>query len=152
MMAKKYTSKPINIGRGPLASDFRRADIEFHEVDHSQASFEGRVFLNNPGADENTPKTVDDGYAGSFHIFGHGGCFGNVGHCDISEQRPFDPRPSHPLTPSKQVVIATKALRHAKTQGGEVTVTVVPVITGINELCSTDEVLKFDHISIVTYD
>ena len=29
----------------------------------------------------------DPSYAGSFYIFGHGGCFGDVGHCDVPTSR-----------------------------------------------------------------
>src|SRR5690348_16357380 len=59
--------------------DFNRADLIFEGVDHSGPSFEGRVFLNNPNATADTPATAENGYAGSFHIFGHGICLGDVG-------------------------------------------------------------------------
>lgn len=94
-----------------LPAEYSRADIEFIGVDHSGASYEARVYLNNPNADANTPATEANGYAGSYYIFGHGGCFGDVGHCDIHKQQDeFDPRPSHPLEPIRKVVIATDAI------------------------------------------
>src|SRR5690348_16641720 len=109
-VSKIYVSKPIRVDTTGLKGDYKRADIVFHGVDHSGASFEARVFLNKPEANENTPKTPENGYAGSFHILGHGQCYGDVGHCDIpTEQRLYDPRPSHPLTPVKKVVVATDA-------------------------------------------
>lgn len=153
MQAKTYTSGRIGIDATPLAGDFARADIEFHGLDHSGASFEGRVFLNKPDADESTELTPDNGYAGSFHIFGHGGCYGDVGHCEAHvEQRAFDPRQSATLTPETKVVRATDALqRAAADQGEDITVTVVPVITGRTEQTGTEDVLKFDNLSIVTY-
>jgi hypothetical protein len=40
------TSPPIAVDA--LDRDFTRADIQFLGLDHSGASFEGRVFLNNP--------------------------------------------------------------------------------------------------------
>lgn len=152
MQARTYTSEPISVEAAPLAGDFTRADIEFHGLDHSGASFEGRVFLNNRDADENTELTLYQGYAGSFNIFGHGGCYGDVGHCEVrGERRAYDPRQSHVLTPQTKVVIATEALRNAAAQDEEITVTVVPVITGRTEQTDTDDVLKFDRLSIVAY-
>src|SRR5690242_17965704 len=91
-VGKKYVSGKI--GLGPLSTAFSRADLVFEGVDHAGVSYEGRIFLNNEGADEKTPKTPSNGYAGSYHIFGHGGCFGDVGHCDIHGlPRAYDPRP-----------------------------------------------------------
>ncbi|HEV7376007.1 MAG TPA: hypothetical protein VGN95_14910 [Pyrinomonadaceae bacterium] len=136
-----------------LPPEYSRADLEFIGVDHSGASFEARVFLNNPGADENTQTTEESGYAGSFHIFGHGGCFGDVGHCDIiKEPDEFDPRPSHPLAPIRKVLIATEAIKKAAAQSDNISVTVVPVIKCWTEKCELEDVLKFDHINLVTYD
>jgi len=152
LQSKTYTAQPISVEVLPPTENFTRADIEFHGVDHSGASFEGRVFLNNPDANEDTEKTPGNGYAGSFHIFGHGGCYGDVGHCEIhAEPRAYDPRPSHMLTPVKKVVTATEAVRRAIAEGKDIEVTVVPVITGLTEQTDTDDVLKFDHLSIVNY-
>lgn len=152
MQSKAYVSPSVTISAPALKGDYKRADIEFHGVDHSGASFEARVFLNDPGANEHTPTTLDTGYAGAFHIFGHGGCYGDAGHCKITgEPRAYDPRPSHPLAPTQKKVIATEALRHASAQGPDMTITIVPVITSLTEKCDLDDVLKFDHINIVTY-
>ncbi len=155
MQAKAYTSEPIGIEASPSSEDFARAAIEFHGLDHSGASFEGRVFVNNPEANERTELTVENGYVGSFFIFGHGGCYGDVGHCEVSgEQRAYDPRQSHPLTPEIKAVRATQALQQAVTKGEEIRVTVVPVIASGVEKPDTDDVedvLKFDHLSITTY-
>jgi hypothetical protein len=145
------SAKKIPVAK--LPAKFSRADIEFIGVDHSGASYEARVFLNNPRADINTEKTEANGYAGSYNIFGHGGCFGDLGHCDIQGPRDvFDPRPSHPLQPIRKVIIATDAINKARQKGKEITVTVVPVVRAWNEKSSHENVLKFDHINIVTYD
>src|SRR5690349_10779254 len=109
-MANVLTSDPIRIDA--LDREFYRADIEFHGVDHAGASYQARVFLNKADADERTPRTIPE-YAGCFHIFGHGGCLGDVGHCDVKPRRPYDPRPGHPLTPGRKAVVATEAVRHA---------------------------------------
>jgi hypothetical protein len=151
-VAKLYKS-PKKISIADLPTQFTRADLEFIGVEHSGASYEARVFINNPDAGGDTPPVEANGYAGSFSIFGHGGCFGDVGHCDIhKEQDPFDPRPSHPLLPIKKVVIATNAIKSAVTRKADISVTVVPVVMGWTEKSDTDDVLKFDHINLVTYD
>jgi hypothetical protein len=147
--AKCFTSPKISVAN--LAPGFKRADIEFHAIDHSGASFEGRVFLNNPQATEKTPRTPAQGYAGSFHIFGHGGCWGDPGHCDILTRRPYDPRPGHPLTPGKKTLIATAAVQRALKQGREITVTVVPVVREAPERVDAEDVLHFERLQIVTY-
>jgi hypothetical protein len=151
--ASKVHKPAKSIDTELLPPDYSRADLEFIGVDHSGASYEARVFLNNPSADENTQTTEESGYAGSFNIFGHGGCFGDVGHCDIIEERDdFDPRPSHPLAPIRKVLIATEAIKKAAAQSANISVTVVPVIKGWTEQCELEDVLKFDHINLVLYD
>lgn len=148
--ANRYIVSEIQIST--LDQDFTRADIEFDGVDHSGASFEARVFLNNPDANDSTEKILDSGYAGSFHIFGHGGCFGDdEGHCEVRSRRAYDPRPAHPLSTARKVVIATQAVRRALGQDPTATITVVPIIMSLTEKCDIENVLKFDKVSIVTY-
>jgi hypothetical protein len=148
--SKIYTSSKISLDS--IKKDFRRADLIFDGVDHSGASYEARIFLNNPGANAKTATTVQNGYAGTFHIFGHGGCFGDVGHCEVRGlPRPYDPRPAHPLTPARKVVIATEALRKAVAKGKSMTVTVVPIVRATTELVDSDDVFKFDKLSVLTY-
>jgi hypothetical protein len=145
-----YRSPPISVAG--LDRGFTRADIQFHELDHSGASFEGRVFLNNPGAGENTETVPGSGYAGSFHVFGHGGCFGDEGHCDVVPRRRYDPRPAHQLTPALKVVIATDAVRAALANGADtMMVTVVPMVTSLTPKCGPEDVLSFETLRIVTY-
>jgi hypothetical protein len=148
--AKKYVSPKI--GLQGLREPFKRADLVFDGLDHSGVSFEARVFVNNEAADEQTPKAADNGYAGSFHIFGHGGCFGDVGHCEVhGNPRRYDPRPAHPLTPARKVLIATSAIRKAMAQGKEMTVTIVPIVRAGTPRCDYENVLKFGRIQVLTY-
>jgi hypothetical protein len=56
-------------------------------------------------------------------IFGHGGCLGDVGHCDIKPCRP-----EHPLTPALKMVVAIDALRKIPKSTDTITVTIVPII------------------------
>ncbi|HUI21523.1 MAG TPA: hypothetical protein VLZ74_10840 [Methylocella sp.] len=152
--ARTFTSPPVPIEFASPEHRFARADIEISGIFHGEASYEGRIFLNNPKATAETPKDLAHGYAGSFHIFGHGGCLGDVGHCEISEhnRESFDFRPPHPLTPAKKRVTVTTALREVAKDNAEVTVTVVPVVTAINELCDPEDVFRCENIQFVTYN
>jgi tyrosinase len=149
-MAKPVSSETLPVA--DLDRAFYRADIELHGLDHSGATYEGRIYLNNPGADEATGRDPESGYAGCFHIFGHGGCLGDPGHCDVVPRRAHDPRPAHPLTPARKVITATEAVRHAIEAGEDITVTIVPVILSTTvHIGRPDDMVKFDHVRIVTY-
>lgn len=149
--SKIFVSKPIDLAG--LVADFQRADIQFHGVDHAEASFEARVFIDNPHAGAETELIPTNGFVGTFHIFGHGGCFGDVGHCEVrGAPRGYDPRPAHPLTPVQKNVIATDAIRSLVSAGKKtVQIVVVPIVTSLTEKCSAENVLKFEKISLVTY-
>jgi tyrosinase len=149
--ARRYVSAKIPIK--PLDGDFSRADLIFDGLDHSGPSYEGRVFLNNEGAHAGTPTTPEHGYAGSFHIFGHGGCYGSdITHCQLTgPRRPYDPRPGHPLTPARKIVIATDALKLACAKSGEMTVTIVPVVYDASPKADYSNVVKLEGISVAAY-
>ena len=66
---RSYTFRPIQL---PKDTGSGSMQLVFSGVEQAGPSFEGRVFLNNPDADESTPATDDAGYAGSFHVFGYG--------------------------------------------------------------------------------
>jgi hypothetical protein len=149
--AKTHVTTPISTEC--LDAAFVRADLVFDGLDHSGPSFEARIFINNPDADETTELTAQNHYAGRFHIFGHGGCFGDVGHCEVrGVPRPYDPRPAHPLTPMRKIVIATEALRREiKRSTKGLTLTIVPIVRSGTERCDYENVLKFERVSVVTY-
>ena len=141
-----------DISMDTLGDSFTRADIEFEGVDHSGSSYEGRVFINNAEADAETHTTLENGYAGSYYIFGHGGCFGDEGHCEVAPRSPYDPRPPHALWPARKVVIATDAIRQAAEAGPTMSITVVPVILSTTDQVAEDEqVPKFQLVSVITY-
>jgi tyrosinase len=146
----RFVSPPIEVP-GSERTDFSRADLIFDSVDHSGDSFTAHVFLNNPEADETTPHDEANGYAGWFAIFGHGGCAGDVGHCDppFDQTDPDDQRLLHPLTPHTKVVLITAALR--RVTGPEVTVTVVAVVPG-EDAPQRADVLKFESLELAIYD
>jgi hypothetical protein len=154
MALNRYISDPVAIPAREEEGDFARADLEFYGVGHSGSSFEARVFLNNPGADENTPREADSGCAVSFYVFGHGGCFGDVGHCDIpaGPRATFDRRSPHPLTPQKRTVVVTEALKRLReTTYSDLTVTVAPVASE-SPVNAEEDLLSFEQLALITYD
>lgn len=140
---------------GP-AEEFTRADVVVTGVDHSGCSYEVRLFLNNPGADGSTPRDATTGYAGRFHVFGHGGCFGDVGHCDVPppSHDPTDLRPPHPLTPLSTYVTVTAALRRLLDAGeGLETLTMVPLSLPPRRSASqpAPELFHYETVDVRTY-
>jgi hypothetical protein len=150
----------LELPRPPQLSpdDFSRADLEFRGVDHSGPSFEARVYLDNPKADAETGRGDDTGYAGSFYVFGHGGCFGEAGHCDVPEgpRSAFDQRLPHQLTPQFRTVVITEALRRVMRSGdaSTFTATVVPVVreNPASLVGDVGDPLQFESVSLITYE
>jgi hypothetical protein len=137
--------------------DFRRADLVFEGVDHAGPSYEGRVFLNNPDADADTPRTLEQGYAGSFHVFGHGFCFGDAGHCEVNDRGkdPYDLRLPHPLAPARMLVVVTEALKYILDRDGRLRqVKVVPLAYGhaADHDPDPEGFLKYERMQLLTYD
>jgi hypothetical protein len=150
-----FVSEPLPLPLHPSGVPFKRADLHFHDLDHSGASYEGRVFLNNPAATLRTRRTIADGYAGSFHIFGHPHCWGDAGHCAVppGPLHGFDHRPPHHLVPQLHTLDVTQAIRElTETSAREVTVSVLPVVrTGARSRID-DAQLRFSRLALVTYD
>lgn len=166
----RFDSEPLPL---PAAVDghrrYARADLEFHGVDHSGLSYEGRVFVeprdpegreSADGAEATAPDGGtgfdDERYAGSFYVFGHWGCVGDEGHCEVPSGplHSFDRRPPHKLTPVKLSVEVTDALtRLVEDPGVEAfTVHVVPHAAPLTPDDDTRDLLHFTRLSLVTYD
>jgi hypothetical protein len=150
-----FVANPLTVTLQAPGEPYQRADLEFHGVDHAKASFEARLFINNPGAGPDTP-TTDESYAGSFWILGHGGCAGGEGHCEPArERRPFDFRPEHQLVPVSKRVMITEKLRALVQPGEQFTVRVVPYIrpesAGRLPGNLITDVLRFDRADLNTY-
>jgi hypothetical protein len=148
-MVERFVSASILLPPHAARLEYSRADLVFYGVDHSGHSFEGRVFIDLPDADAATPRAHPN-YAGSFHVFGHGGCFGDVGHCEVptGPREPFDLRAQHQLTPVVKSVIVTEPLRLlAPPADKSITVTVVAVTAG----AASNEVLQFETVRLLTY-
>jgi tyrosinase len=138
------------------AEAYIRADLEFHGVDHSKASFEGRLFINNATAGPDTTTDDANGYAGSFWIFGHGGCAGAEGHCEPPrERRAFDFRPPHQLIPVSKRVIVTDRLRALVAPGADFTVRIVPVVRPEHAASLpgglVTDLLQVERVDLLTY-
>jgi hypothetical protein len=133
-MVDRYVSPPLELPDRDVP--FARADLVFYGIDHSGSSFEAQI-------------TLGDEPAGSFFIFGHGGCFGDVGHCDIPQHVDrFDLRPPHQLLPAVRVVTVTEPIRRLVEAGERaVAVTVVARTPGTR----SNEVLQFDTLRLLSY-
>ena len=145
----RFRSKPLELPED--REEVTRADLVFYGVDHSGPSYEARVFLDNTRAEAETPRTLEEGYAGSFTVFGHAGCYGDEGHCS-PEQRvsdEFDFRAPHPLIPFTKALNVTDALK--RTTGETVTVTVVAVTRELGDSGSTSDVAPCERIRLLAY-
>ena len=107
------------ITASPPSGGFRRADIVLEGVDQAGRSYEGRVFVNNPSADRATPRTPDSGYAGAFHVYGHG-----MQQPAASADAPESPRPRLPIT---KYIVASDVVRSALQRTHTLTITVVSI-------------------------
>ncbi|RTL35070.1 MAG: hypothetical protein EKK48_29710 [Candidatus Melainabacteria bacterium] len=117
-----YDLNNVTVGAGLM-------DIEFDGIDQSGPSYEARVFLNNADANHDTAKLAEYGYAGSFFVFGFGGCLGDEGHCEWKPgEREFDARPNHKKTGSAVFSLPPEMLERCKNSDNKLVVTVVPVI------------------------
>jgi hypothetical protein len=145
-MVGRFTSDQLELPAAEHAFD--RADLIFYGLDHSGASYEAQVFMAARGVG-GEPDPEHRAYVGAFFILGHGGCFGDVGHCDIPAARdPFDLRPPHQLEPAVRILTVTEPLRAMLQQGlAAAKVTVVAHTKGR----ASDEVLSFHTIRLATY-
>jgi hypothetical protein len=124
-----FVPNPITVSLSAPNVAYTRADVELYGVDHSKASYEGRLFFNNTSATPSTPKDDEHRYAGSYWVFGHGGCAGDEGHCDVpTTRRAYDFRPRHQLTPATYRVIVTDKLKQMIKPGETFTLTIVPYV------------------------
>ena len=149
---RSYVSKSVGLAPGDVGATYHRADLVFDGVDHSGHSYALRIFFNNPGATETTDTSAENGYAGSVYVFGHGGCFGDQGHCEVPVDRgPFDLRPPHQLTPAKMWLEVTDAVRQVAQRQEGLVITVVPVVPVVPGEAAGEAPLPFQRISLVTY-
>jgi hypothetical protein len=146
----------IELPAGTDQPELARADLTFYGLDHSGPSYEVRVFFNRPDAGPGTPLTAEAGFAGKFSVFGHGGCFGDEGHCEVrAPVSVFDRRQPHALVPAVRVVTVTDAIRELiRRQAPSVSVTAVPVVRP-SPLAAAEQaadVLVVDQVALHTFE
>lgn len=146
-MVDRFRSQPLELPS--VGQAFTRADLIFYGLDHSGFSFEGRVYLNAPRNLGHDAGREHPAYIGSFFVFGHGGCFGEEGHCDIPPSRDaFDLRPPYQLEPAIRILTVTEPVRRLIATGAsDATVTVTAHTAGDR----SNDVLAFETVRLVTY-
>ncbi len=145
-MVERFTSDELELP--PADRPFTRADLLFYGIDHSGSSFEAKVFMDQRGVGAGAD-AKHRSYVGSFFILGHGGCFGDIGHCDVPSARDaFDLRPAHQLEPALRILTVTDAVQALLERGVEaVKVTVAAETEGRGG----NDVLAFERIRLATY-
>jgi hypothetical protein len=121
----------------------RRLDLVFAGVDQAGPSFEARVFLNKPDADESTPQTPQMGYAGSFHVYG----YGEPAPPAIAEAKSRQAAGSGAVAPIEKRLHADEAAIGAALEGAnELSVTVVSVPADPGGVVPQQ---PFEHVEVV---
>jgi hypothetical protein len=148
-----FDPDPIPLSPAIASGEFSSAQLVFYDVDHSGPSFEAVVFLNKADVGVKTPLDAEAGFAGSFVIFGHGGCVGDEGHCDVPEgpKDPFDSRSLHPLTPQTKTVDITQTLKRVYGDEDGLRVSVLAVMPG-DEAPELRDVLFFSAMRLLAFD
>jgi hypothetical protein len=146
---QRWTSAALAVVRDPDAP-FVRADLEFESVEHDGPSHVVLLYLNNPDVPDDGSRDADERYAGEFTVFGHGDCWGDLGHCDVPSgpQHAFDDRPPHPLTPINLTVEITDAL----TALGDVDEVTVTALVHSLDPEKREDALRFKRLTLVTYE
>lgn len=143
----RFRSKPLELP-DPQHS-FDRVDLAFYDVAHSAGSFEARVFLGAPRSLRGDAGVDHPAYAGSFYVFGHDGCYGEEGHCEVPTDRdPFDFRLPHHLEPEPEIITVTDAVRRLTEDGKRKAV--VDVLVRESE-GKPLKALDFSHLRLLTY-
>jgi tyrosinase len=150
------TSRPLDLPDIREVDEIARADLVFYGVDHSGPSFQALVFINNGDASAETERTLDNGFAGAFSVFGHNGCYGDRGHClpDARFTDEFDMRAPHPLRPLTVTVIATEAVRGAMLDPAvrQIVVTTIAVVPDDEFPKASASPLTYEYVRLLTYE
>jgi hypothetical protein len=153
---RPYTSNKLHLDIKNLEKDFYRCDLIFHDMENSVPSYEGRVFINNPDANLETPRALEHGYVGSYFIFGHGSCLGDMGHCDVHAKREKYDLIPNTLRPYDLSMTITNKLKEIAKDTNAFSITVVPNVVrppAINQgEIDMENIVKFSKVEIVTYD
>jgi hypothetical protein len=144
-----YVSPPIKLTGALAAREFDRADLVFYDVDAGSASFAANVFIDPAGTKPDLTASRTAGYAGFFFILGHGGCFGDLGHCDVPQTRdPFEMGPPPGLAPQTKLVDVTDELKASSHDA--IIVSVLPTTRSARGPLLIDA-LKFSSLRLLSY-
>ncbi len=108
------------------------------------------MFIDPAGTEIDLTPSRTKGYAGFFFILGHGGCFGDSGHCDaLKTPDAFAIGPSPGLAPQTKLVDITDELKASSSEA--IVVTVLPVSRSAHGPLLIDA-LGFSSFRLLTYD
>ena len=114
-MAAKYTSDPLPLPPESALDESSEWLIQVDGVNQAGPSFEARVFLNNESVDKDSPRTPENGYAGSFHVYGYG----------------LPANDGAPSLPMERSVEARTAIEQQLAKGARTArVTILPIMAG----------------------
>ena len=141
----RFVSTPIKIDEKIKA--FRKAEIRLHWVPQLMRSCFIRAFLNQPGADAATPVHDNPNFAGYLAVFGHGGCYGGPGHCDLppAQSRDYDRRPRSHNTPRNHRIDVTQCARRLLETADSLQITLL--VIGVDYQEELD-LLKLEGVSL----
>ena len=109
MIEQRYKLPTISLSENNISPNFKEAFLEFYGIDHLRPTYTAWIFFNATLPKKVTPRSR--GFAGSFAVFGHAECWGDIGHCHGNDGiGRFDTRPSHPMTPAFKRVPVSHAL------------------------------------------
>ena len=141
----RFLSTPIKVDEKIKA--FRKAEIRLHSVPQLMRSCFIRAFLNQPDADAATPVHDNPHFAGYLAVFGHGGCYGGPGHCDLppAQSRDYDRRPRSHNTPRNHRIDVTQCARRLLETADSLQITLL--VIGVDYQEELD-LLKLEGVSL----
>jgi tyrosinase len=105
----------LEIEINAIGNDFERAYLRLYDLEHTEKTYEIRVFANREETpDATTPLTDEQHYLGLLVLLGHGNCPGAPGHCDRKATTADGLRQEHHLSPGLALLDVTKGLMSLK--------------------------------------
>ena len=151
---KRRLTTAVTLSHGAIEQEIKRVDLILRDVDHLGCSYTGHVFFNNGRASLTTKRTAEAGYAGSFHVFGHGDCYGAPDHCSqVPTSDAYDQSLAPASLPMEIHLTVTAAFLRASKKRKKVTLTIVPEVSDHPPYVSSkpEEALKFGSASLAVY-
>jgi tyrosinase len=152
------TPQTLEVKLDPVENNFERAYLRLYDLEHTEKTYEIRVFANQEETpDATTPLTDEQQYFGSFVLLGHGNCPGAPGHCDRKAMTADGLRQKHHLSPGLALLDVTKGLLRLKenrtSTNGEVGVETISLSLVVVDLLNqqvSHEQIQFARLSLST--